>query len=102
MASPCQRRLVVAVLGAFAIASTASGQNFAPLGESESYRKCMRLARSAPTHAEGLLESGILMRLAGDKEGARQDWLELIERHDGTPSAEAAKRNLEKLDLKIR
>ena len=56
----------------------------------------------APTHAEGLLESGILMRLAGDKVGARKDWLELIEHHDGTPAAEAAKRNLEKLDVKTR
>jgi tetratricopeptide (TPR) repeat protein len=55
-----------------------------------------------PTHAEGLLESGMLMRLAGDTDGARQDWLKLIELHDGSPAAETAKRNLEKLDVKMR
>jgi tetratricopeptide (TPR) repeat protein len=55
-----------------------------------------------PAHAGGLLESGILMRLAGDKDGARQDWLKLIELHEGSPAAETAKRNLEKLDIKIR
>ena len=51
-----------------------------------------------PTHAEALLESGILMRLAGDKDGARQDWLKLIQLHESSPAADAAKRNLEILD----
>jgi hypothetical protein len=42
------------------------------------------------------------MRLAGETDGAREDWLKLIELHNGSPAAETAKRNLEKLDVKTR
>ena len=57
--------------------------------------------RLAPGRPEVLLEYGILKRLAGDLEGARQTWLELIRLHDGTPAAGAAQRNLELLDVKL-
>ena len=57
--------------------------------------------RLAPGRPEVLLEYGILKRLAGDLEGARQTWLELIRLHDGTPAAAAAQRNLELLDVKL-
>ena len=52
-----------------------------------------------PAHAEAVLESGILMRLAGDNDKARQEWLKLIELHEGSPAAETATRNLEILDI---
>lgn len=52
-----------------------------------------------PENPEALLERGIQRRLAGDKDGARKDWLDLIRLHDGRPAAEMARRNIEKLDL---
>jgi len=58
--------------------------------------------RLAPDRAEVLLEHGIILRLSGDPDGARRDWLKLIRLHDGTPAADAARRNLEKLDVRIR
>lgn len=57
--------------------------------------------RLAPERPEVLLEHGILKRLAGDKEGARQSWLTLIRLHEGTPAADSARRNLELLDVKV-
>lgn len=58
-----------------------------------------RALKFAPDHPEGLLERGILRRLSGDLDGARQDWLTLINLHDGRPAADIARRNLELLDL---
>lgn len=57
--------------------------------------------RLAPKRPEVLLEYGILKRLTGDRDGARKAWLKLIRLHEGTPSADAARRNLELLDVKI-
>ena len=57
--------------------------------------------RLAPERAEVLLEYGILKQLTGDRDGARQAWLDLIRLHAGTPAAEAAQRNLELLDVKL-
>lgn len=51
-------------------------------------------------HAEGLLERGILRRLQGDDAGARRDWLAILTGHPGTPAADAAKANLEKMDVR--
>ena len=51
-----------------------------------------------PNHAEGLLERGILRRLASDSQGARRDWLAAIARAPGTPTAKAARANLQKMD----
>ena len=57
------------------------------------------LARD-PAHPEALLERGILKRLADDKDGARADWLKLLEVAPGTGAADAARANLEKMDVK--
>src|SRR3546814_2239872 len=54
----------------------------------------------APDHPGALLERGILRRLKGDAAGARADWLRLLDRHPGTPAADAAQRNLELLAVK--
>ena len=57
------------------------------------------LARD-PAHPEALLERGILKRLAGDKDGARADWIKLLEVAPKTAAADAARANLEKMDVK--
>ncbi|MFQ5619718.1 MAG: hypothetical protein ACE5FR_12160 [Rhodospirillales bacterium] len=51
-------------------------------------------------HPEGLLERGIVRRLKGDKDGARRDWLEVLDVAPGTSAARAAQANLEKMDVK--
>ncbi len=56
----------------------------------------------SPNHPEALLERGIIRRLMGDDEGARRDWLALARLHGSTRAAAAARRNLEKMDVKIR
>lgn len=56
--------------------------------------------RLAPDRPDVLLEYGIQLRLADDRNGARQAWLRLIQLHDGTPASDAARRNLELLDVK--
>jgi tetratricopeptide (TPR) repeat protein len=53
-----------------------------------------------PKNAEALLERGIIRRLADDSSGARADWLQVVELAAGTPAGDAAKANLEKLDVK--
>ena len=53
-----------------------------------------------PTHLDGLLERGILRRLREDNDGARQDWLGILRTAPGSPAAEAARRNLESMDVK--
>jgi len=50
-------------------------------------------------NAEALLERGNIRRLTSDPAGARQDWLQVVEIAGGTPAADAAKANLEKLDV---
>ena len=59
-----------------------------------------RALRIEPQNAEALLERGILRRLGGDADGARKDWLKAATLAAGTPTADAAQINLEKLDLK--
>jgi tetratricopeptide (TPR) repeat protein len=54
-----------------------------------------------PNNPDALLERGILRRLTGDAAGARDDWLRVIGLAEGTPSAEAARANLEKLDVEV-
>jgi tetratricopeptide (TPR) repeat protein len=53
-----------------------------------------------PRNPEAYLERGILRRLANDREGARSDWLKTLSLGSGTPTGEAAQKNLELLDLK--
>ena len=54
----------------------------------------------SPDHPEGLLERGNIRRLTGDKDGARADWLRIVTLNEESPAADAARRNLETLDLK--
>ena len=54
-----------------------------------------------PGNAEGYLERGNLRRLAGDDQGARDDWIEAVNLAPATPTASAAQANLAKLDLKV-
>lgn len=53
-----------------------------------------------PRNAEALLERGNIRRLTDDPAGARADWLQVVELAAGTPAGDAAKANLEKLDVK--
>ncbi len=53
-----------------------------------------------PDHPPALLERGNLRRLKGDDAGARRDWLAVIQRAPDSEAAEAARRNIEALDIK--
>ena len=53
-------------------------------------------------HPDGLLERGILRRLRGDDDGARRDWLKVLGLVADGPLAEAARANIEKMDVKAR
>ena len=53
-----------------------------------------------PKNVEALLERGNIRRLTDDAAGARADWLQVVELAAGTPAGDAAKANLEKLDVK--
>jgi tetratricopeptide (TPR) repeat protein len=53
-----------------------------------------------PKNAEALLERGNIRRLTDDPAGAREDWLQVVELAAGTPAGDAAKANLERLDVK--
>ena len=55
----------------------------------------------SPESADGLLERGILRRLIGDQAGARVDWLAAATLGAGTPAADAARTNLELMDVKV-
>lgn len=55
---------------------------------------------SGGKYPEGLLERGILRRLKGDKTGARQDWMALLAISPEGETADAARRNLELMDVK--
>jgi tetratricopeptide (TPR) repeat protein len=48
-----------------------------------------------------LLERGNIRRLAGDDAGARADWLRVLTEAPGSPAAQSAQTNLERLDVKI-
>lgn len=52
-------------------------------------------------HPEGLLERGTLRRLRGDLAGARRDWLAVLQSAPGTDAADAARANLERMDVKV-
>ncbi len=60
-----------------------------------------RALTHAPNNPDALLERGVLRRLAGDKAGARDDWLRVIALAEGTPTADTARANLAKLDVKV-
>lgn len=54
-----------------------------------------------PDHVAAYLERGIIRRLSNNPNGAREDWLHTIKLAPDSPAAEAARRNLEKLDIKV-
>ena len=53
-----------------------------------------------PGHPDALLERGILRRLKGDAAGARRDWLAVVRSGGDTPTADAARDQLQRLDMK--
>jgi len=53
------------------------------------------------SHAEALLERGILRRLSKYEKGAREDWLMVLSIAPGSDAADAARANLEKMDVKL-
>jgi tetratricopeptide (TPR) repeat protein len=48
-----------------------------------------------------LLERGNIRRLRGNDAGARSDWLRILTEAPGTPAAQSAQTNLERLDVNI-
>lgn len=54
-----------------------------------------------PQHVEALLERGILKRMAGDDTGAREDWMTVLRRAPTSAAADAARADLEKMDVKL-
>ncbi len=66
------------------------------------YQDVARALELSPQYPEALLERGIIFRLQGRNEGARQDWVALIRLYEGTPAADVAQRNLEKLDVNVK
>lgn len=53
-----------------------------------------------PGYPEAWLESGIVKRLRGDRVGARQDWMKVLQLAPNSAAADTARRNLEKMDVK--
>ncbi|MEK9673701.1 MAG: hypothetical protein VW268_14560 [Rhodospirillaceae bacterium] len=54
----------------------------------------------APNNPEALLERGILRRIAGDRAGARADWLKILYGMPDSAAAGAARQNIEKMDVR--
>jgi Flp pilus assembly protein TadD len=54
----------------------------------------------SPSHPGALLERGYLRRAKGDIEGARADWLTVIQVTPGSDIANEAQKNIEKLDIR--
>lgn len=55
----------------------------------------------SPDFLKALLERSITRRHMGDYNGARTDWLILTRFHSSTRVADAARRNIKKLEIKI-
>ena len=55
-----------------------------------------------PDYPDGLLERGLIRKARGDRAGARADWRRVIEIAVEGPLTEAARRNLEAMDVKER
>jgi regulator of sirC expression with transglutaminase-like and TPR domain len=53
-----------------------------------------------PDAPAALLERGIVRRLAGDDDGARRDWLRILEVAPDGAMGDLARANIEKLDLR--
>ncbi len=59
-----------------------------------------RALNLSPTHLDGLLERGIVRRLTGNDKGARDDWMWILRMAPESPAADAARANLERMDVK--
>jgi len=59
-----------------------------------------RALQLRPTHPDALLERGIIRRLRRDNAGARADWLAVLRAAPKSPAADAARLNLERMDVK--
>jgi tetratricopeptide (TPR) repeat protein len=55
-----------------------------------------------PSNPSARLERGILRQQMGDPTGARADWLATVEKHSGTPAADAAQARLLRMELKTK
>ncbi len=66
----------------------------------EAYRVLEDVFRITPYDENGLLERGNLNLIMGQEKEARADWLELIRLYPEGEAADAARRNLENLDVK--
>ena len=53
----------------------------------------------APGHPEALVERGMLRRLNGNDDGARQDWLQVIRAAPGSYAARVAQANIQRMEL---
>lgn len=56
--------------------------------------------KMAPNNVDALLERGMLERLAGDDGAARNDWIRILRLDPTTAAADAARRNIELMDVK--
>ncbi|WP_374443076.1 tetratricopeptide repeat protein [Stella sp.] len=54
-----------------------------------------------PRSADALLERGIVRRLRNDPAGARADWIAVLRLAPDGPAGDAARANLEKLDVRV-
>lgn len=61
-----------------------------------------RALRRAPENRNALLERGLIFAARGDPAAARADWLRVLELAPDGPLAEAARGNLERIDVKRR
>ncbi len=61
-----------------------------------------RAVRLAPRMPEAWLERGILRANKGDKNGARQDWRETLLLDPESPAADAAREQIERMELGVR
>jgi len=59
-----------------------------------------RALKVKPDHPGALLERGIIRRLSSNDKGAREDWMKVIRLSPESAAADAARTNLEKLDVK--
>lgn len=57
---------------------------------------------SDPDNPEALLERGAIRRERGDKDGARQDWIAVLRITPESATGDAARANIEKMDVKTR
>jgi tetratricopeptide (TPR) repeat protein len=55
-----------------------------------------------PQYQDAWLENGMVKRLTGDDAGARQAWLKVLDIAPNSTAADAARRNIELLDVKAR